>query len=73
MALFQRLTPQQLQALKRCRSPELSPLVDLLTSTLVEIQEQLLVADSPVGVHRLQGEAVMLKALLAAITAAHTK
>ena len=69
MALFNRLTPQQQQAFDRLRAPEWAPLVDLLTATLVEAQDHLLVAETPVGVHRLQGKITVLKGILGAISA----
>ena len=73
MSLFNRTTPQQLRTLERCRAPEMAPLLELLTSTLAEAQAQLLVADAPVVVYRLQGKCAVLKGLLDAIRAAHAK
>ena len=67
MSLFNGATPQQLQALARCGSPEMAPLRDLLTDVMVRISDQMAKADSTMVIYRLQGEYAVLKDLLQAI------
>ena len=67
MSLFNSATPQQLQALARCGSPEMAPLQDLLTDVMVRISEQMAKADAPMVIYRQQGEYAVVKDLLQAI------
>ena len=67
MSLFNSATPQQIQALARCGSPEMAPLRDLLTDVMVRTSDQMAKADSTMVIYRLQGEYAVLKDLLQAI------
>ena len=67
MSLFNGATPQQLQALARCGSPEMAPLRDLLTDVMVKTSDQMAKADATMVIYRLQGEYAVLKDLLQAI------
>lgn len=67
MSLFNSATPQQLQALARCGTPEMAPLRDLLGDVLVRLGEQLAKADAPMTLYRYQGEYTAVKDLLQAI------
>ena len=67
MSLFNSATPQQIQALARCGSPEMAPLRDLLTDVMVRISDQMAKADSTMVIYRLQGEYAVVKDLLQAI------
>lgn len=68
MSLFNSATPQQLQALTRCGSPEMAPLRDLLGDVLVRLGEQMAKADAPMTIYRYQGEYIAVKDLLQAMT-----
>ena len=67
MSLFSSATPQQIQALARCGSPEMAPLRDLLTDVMVRISDQMAKADAPMVIYRQQGEYAVVKDLLQAI------
>lgn len=67
MSLFNSATPQQIQALARCGSPEMAPLRDLLSDVLVRLGDQLAKADSTMAVYRYQGEYAVIKDLLQTI------
>lgn len=70
MSLFNNATPQQLQALARCGSPEMAPFRELLAHRLARLGDQLAKADTRIVIHRLQGEYAVIKDLLLAIAKA---
>ena len=67
MSLFNSATVQQIQALARCGTPEMAPLVELLTTALARAQDQLVKAESTSQIYRLQGIATALNDLLLGI------
>jgi hypothetical protein len=67
MSLFNSATPQQIQALARCGSPEMAPLRDLLLDVAARISDQLAKADAPMMVYRYQGELLVINELLQAV------
>ena len=67
MSLFNSATPQQIQALARCGSPEMAPLRDLLLDVAARISDQLAKADAPMMVYRYQGELLAINELLQAV------
>ena len=67
MSLFNSATPQQIQALARCGSPEMAPLQDLLLDVAARISDQLAKADAPMMVYRYQGELLVINELLQAV------
>ena len=67
MSLFNSATPQQIQALARCGTPEMAPLTDLLADVMMRVSEQMAKAEAAYQVHRLQGEYAVLKDLLLSI------
>lgn len=67
MSLFSSATPQQIQALARCGSPEMAPLRDLLLDVAARISDQLAKADAPMMVYRYQGELLVINELLQAV------
>jgi hypothetical protein len=67
MSLFNSATPQQIQALARCGTPDMAPLVELLTATVGRLHNSLAVTDTPNAIYRLQGEVTALNDLLLSI------
>lgn len=64
---FKNATTQQLEALTRCRLPELKPFVELLRESQTATEAALVKADDPMAIYRLQGRVSVLKEVISAI------
>lgn len=65
--LLQSASKQQAEALRRLRSSDMKPLLELLDSELAKSRAQLVKADETMRVYRLQGRVTMLEDILQSV------